>query len=719
MTRYLVVTCKTRLKIQILHMAPEALKFVKDTLTAGAQPAVMSKLLQDKFGTNLISKDLINIKRTLTGKSQDEWADTVAFLQELQKILTTSSRCCRVLKKKLPRYSSNLSSNNNDVSLTEVTITDKDCAEISALWKLFPKASGILCQFHVLKAVDTHLQNKFKTSLDKKNEIRGFGKEIAAFFDGNWFNIADNYHHTLKQVLQKNRRLLEVIRRLFNLVRLRLSDRKLKQSIREVRFNTKGKHPVLNTVNLKTCNTCKLLEGEMKIVQWKAYDFVLNEELDTYSIASRHTTYSLKRDLTASTSATSRTTRKFPLDHSWIIGGMSVKSCSSLSVFKNWNALFQAAYKEAHYRQGLVQLCQYYFSETVPQSSPVQHLTDLVIDLASAAADESHEVTSKSITENKVNKVKVSLGEEEMFLREEAEHLMVGLSDMPVSDHEVAMEDSFSPTSPDLIIKPVEESQSTACVPIRNPYMLKFLVKVEPVIKNNWLGTSIVNLAMKILKLNHPAIGGFYCSILGGSLEFPGATGQQWLQIVHDGANHWLLIAKSFSLPEHVLVYDSSPVVNVRQHVLSCMASLLQTPKPTMTYVVRGCQKQGNIFHCGVFAIAFATSLANGQDPTEILYDPVKLRDHLRTCIDTEVLSPFPSTYCRPRNRGEKIQSIDVFCYCRRTDYASDCKPDSLEMVACDKRGSNCVILVNKMFDNTFPVETNDLECIFNDLNFT
>lgn len=49
-------------------MAPEALKFVKDTLTAGAQPAVMSKLLQDKFGTNLISKDLINIKRTLTGK---------------------------------------------------------------------------------------------------------------------------------------------------------------------------------------------------------------------------------------------------------------------------------------------------------------------------------------------------------------------------------------------------------------------------------------------------------------------------------------------------------------------------------------------------------------------------------------------------------------------------------------------------------------------------
>ncbi|KZS16142.1 Uncharacterized protein APZ42_018158 [Daphnia magna] len=281
---------------------------------------------------------------------------------------------------------------------------------------------------------------------------------------------------------------------------------------------------------------------------------------------------------------------------------------------------------------------------------------------------------------------------------------------MPESDHEVAMEDSFSPTSPDLVVIPVEENQSTTCMPIRDPYMLKFLDKVEPVIKNNWLDTGIVNLAMKILKLQHPHIGGLYCSTLGGSLEFPGATGQQWLQIVHDGANHWLLIAKGFSLPEHVLVYDSSPGVNVRQHVLSCMASLLQTPKRTMTYIVKGCQKQGNSFDCGVFAIAFATSLANGQDPSEIMYDPAKLRDHLRTCIDTELLSPFPSTYCRPRNRGEKIQSTDVFCYCRRTDYASDCKPASLEMVACDIRGSNCVLWVHKMCDDTFPVESNDSE---------
>lgn len=59
------------------------------------------------------------------------------------------------------------------MSVTEVTITDKDCAEIAALAKYFPSATAILCQFHVLKAVDTHLQNKCRLlSPEKRNVIR-------------------------------------------------------------------------------------------------------------------------------------------------------------------------------------------------------------------------------------------------------------------------------------------------------------------------------------------------------------------------------------------------------------------------------------------------------------------------------------------------------------------------------------------------------------------
>lgn len=61
---------------------------------------------------------------------------------------------------------------NNDVSVTNVTITDKDCAEIAALAKFFTASTHILCHFHVLKAVDTKLATFKGLSKEQKHEIR-------------------------------------------------------------------------------------------------------------------------------------------------------------------------------------------------------------------------------------------------------------------------------------------------------------------------------------------------------------------------------------------------------------------------------------------------------------------------------------------------------------------------------------------------------------------
>ncbi|KZR99364.1 Uncharacterized protein APZ42_004797, partial [Daphnia magna] len=67
------------------HMPPETLTFAKDSLASGAQPMKVRMMLQEKFSTHIISKDLINIKQSLTRKSEDKWKDTVKFLQVLQK----------------------------------------------------------------------------------------------------------------------------------------------------------------------------------------------------------------------------------------------------------------------------------------------------------------------------------------------------------------------------------------------------------------------------------------------------------------------------------------------------------------------------------------------------------------------------------------------------------------------------------------------------------
>jgi hypothetical protein len=61
----------------------------------------------------------------------------------------------------------------NDVGITEVTITARNCEENAALNMIFSKATSIICHFLVLKSVDTHLQKKSKfLSVQNKDEIR-------------------------------------------------------------------------------------------------------------------------------------------------------------------------------------------------------------------------------------------------------------------------------------------------------------------------------------------------------------------------------------------------------------------------------------------------------------------------------------------------------------------------------------------------------------------
>ncbi|EFX65973.1 hypothetical protein DAPPUDRAFT_116791 [Daphnia pulex] len=234
-------------------------------------------------------------------------------------------------------------SENNDVSVTKVTITDKDCAEIAALAKFFTASTHILCHFHVLKAVDAKLATFKGLSKEQKQYIREkfrsdlyattqaefdsayadlmkLEKNISNYFRENWFNISEKwsylgrqhlptfgndttnrlerFNHTIEYVLQKTRRLPEVIWTLVNIVLLRLSDREMKQNIKELQFSTKSKHPLLqNFANSISPYAWRKLEGELKIMK-NQYDFIFNKELSCYCITSRNKQpYQLRHDL--------------------------------------------------------------------------------------------------------------------------------------------------------------------------------------------------------------------------------------------------------------------------------------------------------------------------------------------------------------------------------------------------------------------------------------
>ena len=58
----------------------------------------------------------------------------------------------------------------------------------------------------------------------------------------------------------------------------------------------------------------------------------------------------------------------------------------------------------------------------------------------------------------------------------------------------------------------------------------------------------------------------------------------------------------------------------------SQIATLCNVKESSIEVVIQSVQQQRHGTDCGVFAIAFAKSLAYGEDP---FYDTTKLRDHL------------------------------------------------------------------------------------------
>ena len=63
------------------------------------------------------------------------------------------------------------------------------------------------------------------------------------------------------------------------------------------------------------------------------------------------------------------------------------------------------------------------------------------------------------------------------------------------------------------------------------------------------------------------------------------------------------------------------------------------------TLITPSCQKQTDRTSCEVFAIAFATSIALGLDPSTLVFEKeANMREHLKDCLNKRVLTAFPTT---------------------------------------------------------------------------
>ncbi len=142
-----------------------------------------------------------------------------------------------------------------------------------------------------------------------------------------------------------------------------------------------------------------------------------------------------------------------------------------------------------------------------------------------------------------------------------------------------------------------------------------------------------INFAQRLLRSQFPDAQG-----LGHTLLQQRKTRQieQGLQIVFDRGNHWIVAS---NMDGTVKVYDSI-YTYIDGNTRKVIENLFCMPEG-FNIEMLDIQKQKGVKDCGLFSIAIATALLFGEDPSNIRFNQVDMRNHLLKCYDTKFLSLF------------------------------------------------------------------------------
>jgi hypothetical protein len=184
---------------------------------------------------------------------------------------------------------------------------------------------------------------------------------------------------------------------------------------------------------------------------------------------------------------------------------------------------------------------------------------------------------------------------------------------------------------------------------------------------SQWVDDQIVTASQNLLHQQHPGVGSLQPPILASQLAMEPQGGREFVQIVNIGHNHWITLSTIGCQPGHINVYDSLHMT-LSSDVKELIADLLQWKGNYITIHYCDVQWQVGGNDCGIFAIAFATAICNGDEPASIVFDQNNMRKHLKTCFDNGKLTPFPERSRKRRIKAAKEDTLPVHCTCRLPD---------------------------------------------------
>ena len=193
---------------------------------------------------------------------------------------------------------------------------------------------------------------------------------------------------------------------------------------------------------------------------------------------------------------------------------------------------------------------------------------------------------------------------------------------------------------------------------------------------SNCLNDRHITAAQNLISNQYRHLGGFQSPLLCQKNAFTGQPGHG-IQILFD-KGHWLTSA---SCNGEVLLFDSmSKQRTIRAGTQTQLAQIYEDFAENGLIAVRmeGVQQQIGGKDCGLFAIAFAYHLANGDDLSKLTFNQGLMRQHTFDCFEKKNMSPYPLQSIEVDRSTRRISYIHLYCNCNMPEGYD------IGMVQCD-----------------------------------
>ena len=185
----------------------------------------------------------------------------------------------------------------------------------------------------------------------------------------------------------------------------------------------------------------------------------------------------------------------------------------------------------------------------------------------------------------------------------------------------------------------------------------------------NCLSDMTINLAQSILRQQFPSVLGHEHTELVLRNMFT-VRKISFLQILY-GNYRWVIVFGNEK--SEISFYDSPSNGNTPRVFLHQICHITQPATNKISVKVQLVQQQSNQVDCGVFSIAFAVTLALGDNSALVTYEQTSLRFHLDKCLKLDKFFPYPVLNGKRQKRAKEITiTKDVYCTCRRTYFQED-----------------------------------------------